>query len=158
MLREIPKARQIPGEAPRRWFTDERMDLFVWIGEDDALAGFQLTYDKPEAEKALSWKRSQGYLHTRVDDGSRPGRHPGSPMLVADGAFDAPRVLAEFLGRAEEIDENVVRFVESTIAGMAHTRHATVLSKPSGTKRKNRLSLLGIMAILAMLAWWLLSR
>ncbi|HET7732100.1 MAG TPA: hypothetical protein VFK48_18905 [Usitatibacter sp.] len=30
-LREIPVARQNPGEPRRRWFTSSGMDLFVWV-------------------------------------------------------------------------------------------------------------------------------
>ena len=119
MLREINKVKQIPGELRRRWFTDEKMDLFVWIGDNDVFSGFQLSYDKPTAERAITWKRGEGYQHTRVDEGSRPGHHPGSPLLVADGTFDASRVLVEFLGNAKEIDETVVRLVEAQLKGLS---------------------------------------
>ena len=85
MFREIPIVKQVPGEPTRRWFVDERIDLFVWFGPDQAYTGFQLSYDKPISEKAITWKRDAGFAHTRVDDGSRPGQHPGSPLLVVKG-------------------------------------------------------------------------
>lgn len=116
MLREIPNVRQIPGEPARRWFADERMDLYVWLGDAGAIIGFQLAYDKPHAEKAITWKRESGYLHTGVDDGARPSRHPGTPILVADGRFDANRVLREFRDRAVEIDTSVEEFVSRKIS------------------------------------------
>ena len=87
MLREITAVRQIPGEACRRWFQDDEMDLFVWLGERSEIVGFQLAYDKPHAEKAITWKAGTGFRHARVDDGARPGHYPGSPLLVAAGAF-----------------------------------------------------------------------
>ena len=53
MLREIEKTRQIAGEPTRRWFSDTSMDLIVWVEQESAV-GFQLTYDKPHAEKAVT--------------------------------------------------------------------------------------------------------
>jgi hypothetical protein len=47
MLNEIANPRQIPGEGPRRWFTDSYFDLIVWYqGASSSIAGFQLCYDK----------------------------------------------------------------------------------------------------------------
>ena len=115
MLSEILKVRQIPGEAQRRWFQDEGMDLFVWVGQDEPLIGFQLTYDKPHAEKAITWKHGVGFLHSRIDEGVRPGRHPASPLLVADGTFEPVRVLEEFRARAAEIDPTVRELVAARL-------------------------------------------
>jgi hypothetical protein len=53
LLREIPRVKQHAGEPPRRWFTDETMDLYVWAGDDCRIIGFQLTYNKLRAEKAI---------------------------------------------------------------------------------------------------------
>ena len=110
MLREIPSVRQIPGEAHRRWFEDERMDLFLWV-EGEEVVGFQLSYDKPDRERTLTWRRAGGYRHTRTDEGLRPGRHPGTPLLVADGAFDAVRVVDEFRRRATGLDPMITDFI-----------------------------------------------
>lgn len=110
MLREIPSVRQIPGEARRRWFHDERMDLFVWF-EGEAIVGFQLSYDKPEREHSLTWRVESGYKHSAIDEGSRPGRYPGSPILVADGAFDGERVAVEFAECAAELEASIKGFV-----------------------------------------------
>ena len=104
----------MPGEPRRRWFNDEAMDLYVWL-DDDGYIGFQLTYGKPRAEKALTWKLGDQFTHTGVDDGSRPGRHPGSPILVADGVIDVDSVLHEFRERAKDIDVGIAQFVISII-------------------------------------------
>ncbi len=61
MLREITAVRQRAGEPRRRWLQDEGMDLFVWLGAADAIVGFQLAYDKPQAERALTWKGKSGF-------------------------------------------------------------------------------------------------
>lgn len=130
MLREIPAARQVPGESRRRWFNDEAMDLFVWLDEHDDLVGFQLTYDKPHAEKALTWKRGGSLTHAGVDEGARPGKHPGSPILVADGEFDAERVLREFRARCAQIDHGVGQFVAVRIEGGLPRAHAPAPGGP----------------------------
>ena len=113
MLREIPKVKQIPGDLMRRWFVDEDMDLFVWLDSEEVFSSFQLSYDKPSARKALTCKRDSGFEHMRVDDGARRGHHPGSPLLVVDGNIDKSRVFSDFLGKAENIDDSVVKLGQS---------------------------------------------
>jgi len=110
-LREIPNIKQYPGEPRRRWFAAETMDLFVWFSESGDIVAFQLAYDKPHAERAISWKSGKGFSHTRVDDGANPGGHPGTPLLVEDGSFDTSRVLAAFQSQASGIDQDIVRFI-----------------------------------------------
>lgn len=110
MLKEIPSVRQIPGEPHRRWFHDEGMDLFIWQ-QGETIVSLQLSYDKPHRERTLIWHCDRGYRHSRTDEGLRPGRHPGTPLLVADGAFDMERVAAEFDERAAEMDRSVKAFV-----------------------------------------------
>ena len=114
MLMEIPSVRQIPGEPRRRWFHDECMDLFAWM-EGGEIVGLQLSYDKPHRERTLTWRREAGYRHARTDEGTRPGRHPGTPLLVADGEFDSARVAGEFQRRAAKIDPAVAGFVHDRL-------------------------------------------
>ncbi len=69
MLREVQNVRQIGGDPSRRWFSDPGMDLIVWMEARD-IVGFQLTYDKPHAEKAVTWRAGAPELsYTGVDDG-----------------------------------------------------------------------------------------
>ena len=118
MLREVLKVKQDSAERRRRWFTDDRMDLFVWENEARAIDAFQLTYGKPSSEQAISWRAEGGIVHSRVDEGARPGQHPASPLLVADGVFDPARVIAEFTDRAKTIDDDVAAFVTSALRGL----------------------------------------
>lgn len=112
MLREIPDPRQIPGEASRRWFSGSNFDLIVWCEEDGAIIGFQLCYGKLQGERALTWKRGTGYVHTTVDDGEgRSGKYKETPLLVQDGAFDAAKVAAQFRAHSSGIDQSVATFV-----------------------------------------------
>ena len=112
MLREVRKVRQIVGEPKRRWFTDHEMDLTVWM-EAGEIVGFQLTYDKPHAEKAVTWRPSPAaLLHARVDDGeSRPGKFKGTPILVADGVLDAWYVCGKFLRLSSEVPPRLREFI-----------------------------------------------
>ncbi len=112
MLREIKNARQIKDELPRRWFNDDEMDLIVWIDESKEIAGFQLSYDKPHSEHALTWKRDVGFCHNRVDDGEgRPGRYKGTPLLIPDGTFDPNLIASRFLENSADIDQQISQFV-----------------------------------------------
>ncbi|MFA9420922.1 MAG: hypothetical protein ACERLB_12300 [Gammaproteobacteria bacterium] len=92
------------------------MDLFVWTNDSDEVVSYQLGYDKPHPEKALSWSVERGFSHDDVDDGSRPGRHPGSPMLVADGEFAARRVLELFQVNAGPLEGDLREFIVSGIS------------------------------------------
>ncbi len=46
---------QKKGEPKKRWFTSLGMDLFVWLNDEDEIISYQLTYNKPHDEKALTW-------------------------------------------------------------------------------------------------------
>jgi hypothetical protein len=112
MLREIRNTRQVPSEHPRRWFTDEDMDLVVWLGDDDSIVGFQLAYDQIRSEHALTWKYQSGFQHDSVDNGEgRPGKYKATPILIPDGEFSAPVIAERFKERATDIDEVVSGFV-----------------------------------------------
>ena len=112
MLREINNPRQIKDEMPRRWFSDDAMDLIVWLDENDNIAAFQLCYDKPFAEHALSWAKDSGFMHNRVDDGEgRPDSHNSTPILVPDGEVNLKTIAEKFRKLAMDIDSGTADFV-----------------------------------------------
>ena len=118
MLAEIKRARQIPGEGFRRWFTDEYFDLIVWYEDakhPTAPRGFQLCYDKNGRERALTWTREHGFQHNRVDSGEIPGHSKMSPVIVADGEFSGDVVSERFRREAAAIDRTLADFVYSTV-------------------------------------------
>lgn len=115
MLREIQDVSQKSGEPDRRWFSSTGMDLFVWVNQDEEVVSYQLTYDKPHNEKALTWKKGEGFLHFEVDDGSRPGRHPGSPLLKRDGKINAFRVVALLQQNSGDLQPFLKQFIISSI-------------------------------------------
>lgn len=106
MLKEAP-AKQVEGEPRRRWFTDEYFDLIVWYAEDGSLHGFQLCYDRAHSEHALTWTRTAGWSHNRVDPGEENALKNLTPVLLADGEFPAGEVIRRFEESCSEIDEEI---------------------------------------------------
>ncbi len=113
MLKEWESVRQVPEDGYRRWFTDHDFDLIVWYADETQreITGFQLCYDKTRHERALTWKRAEGYLHNRIDDGELPFGSKRTPILVPDGAFARDTVRDQFIGAAMNVDPEIVQFV-----------------------------------------------
>lgn len=108
MLKENPDVRQIPGDPPRRWFSDDFFDLIVWFAPDGSISGFQLCYDTEFKPRALTWMKEGGYRHDGVDDGDDPvGGHKSSPILVQDGAFDREDIGARFSAESEALPPEI---------------------------------------------------
>ena len=107
--------KQAPGEAHRRWFQSEDLDLFVWGRARYQVLKFQLTYGKPRDEKSLTWSVEQGFRHDGIDDGQRPGRHPASPLLVHQPEFDNKKLASAFLEQAPALDDPIREFIATKI-------------------------------------------
>jgi hypothetical protein len=90
----------VANDWDRRWVSDEYFDLIVWYESDDEIHGFQLCYDKPHRERALTWIRDRGFLHTAIDSGEFKPTANRTPILVADGAFPVEQVRQEFIVRS----------------------------------------------------------
>ena len=121
MLSEVRNTRQIENEGRRRWFTNSYFDLIVWYERDAAaIAGFQLCYDKEREERALTWRRGEGYDHKRIDDGEVSGRMKMTPVLVPDGIFDYKAVAERFRRESETIDPEVRELVYRKLTDYAH--------------------------------------
>ena len=117
-LRELPYTRQVPGERRRRWFSSPELDLIVWLDDEDQPVGFQLCYDKPDAERALTWRDGRGFDHMAVDDGEHsisPAAYKETPILVADGVFERDRVKKHFLQASAEVPQPLRQFVATKL-------------------------------------------
>ena len=111
MLTEIKDARQVPNEGFRRWFTDDDSDLIVWF-EDDEITGFQLCYDKFTTERAITWFKKGGFVHTKVDSGEPAMGGPKStPVLVSDGVFERDVVTERFKEISANVESHLVDFI-----------------------------------------------
>lgn len=112
-MKEISNVRQIAGEHRRRWFTNAVMDLIVWLDDGDVPIGFQLCYDKGQAERALTWSALHGFSHMKVDDGeSMPGvGYKATPMLTAGAALDSQLVIGLFNANDARLPQAIAQFV-----------------------------------------------
>ncbi len=116
MLREVKHVLQKEESNYRRWFDDDYFDLIIWYDADFLteksahVIGFQLCYDKQEKEKVLTWRQKYGFTHDAVDK-EDPEMKNISPVLIADGLFQATTVLKEFEKRSYEVDKNLKKFV-----------------------------------------------
>lgn len=112
MLREITPIRQNSDRVKKRWFSSSDMDLFVWFN-DQVPARFQLSYDKPAREHAITWDIESGFSHNSVDTGEHsPGtKYKMTPILVANGEFDAASIARKFLQASQNIEESLADFI-----------------------------------------------
>ncbi len=115
MLREIKETSQKTGEPKKRWFTSLSMDLFIWLNEEGEIISYQLTYDKPHDEKALTWSKEKGFTHLGVDDGTCSGKHPGSPLLVKDGVIEPTKIITMLKKDTGELKPWIKNFIVSGI-------------------------------------------
>ena len=115
MLEEFSKVAQERGaDGARRWFSDEEMDLIVWIAEDGAFAGFELCYDKSGRERAFEWRSGGTLRRFVVDSGESTPLRNDTPILRSGGGEgDIKRVLAAFRARAARLEPAVVELVVS---------------------------------------------
>ena len=114
---EIENVRQIPGEPFRRWFSSGEFDLVLHCAAGGGFVGFQLCYDKPHRERAIVYGDADGFRHMAVDDGEqRPGKYKASPILTADGAFDASRIYRHFFAVSEGLPTDVADYVRQALA------------------------------------------
>jgi len=111
LLKEFSRVRQIRDQGFRRWFSSSSFDLIVWYEDDQkTLRGFQLCYDE---NHAITWTHTRGYEHHRVDTGDvrTPSGTGMTPILLPDGAFDAPSIAERFRRASIRIEKTLADFV-----------------------------------------------
>ncbi len=124
MLAEWNKPGIPDGRFTKRWFGDQYFDLFVWLDTRGSIVSFQLCYEKPLEERALTWRSPSTYYHQRVDDGEgRPGRSKSTPILLPDGKVNIRPLADRFMEECEEIEGSIAWFVYQKILdyGTAHS-------------------------------------
>ncbi|MES2572808.1 MAG: hypothetical protein V4710_22485 [Verrucomicrobiota bacterium] len=110
MLIQYP-IRRIENDFDRCWITDDYFDLYIWYEPDGGIHGFQLCYDKPCGERALTWTKSRGYRHSKVESGEETPTSNRAPLLVQEKAFDVEGVRNEFLLRSSGVDLSIRELV-----------------------------------------------
>jgi hypothetical protein len=121
MLNNAPK-KPVRGDYDRRWLSDDFFDLIIWYRADDTIYGFQLCYDKPYWERALTWMSDRGFSHRQVDSGEHVYPPNQTPILVPDGSFPADMVVREFARRASALPVEVRQLVTDKIGEFVHRR------------------------------------
>ena len=121
MLDDAPK-RAVAGDYDRRWITDDYFDLIVWYTPRDTIHGFQLCYDKPHWERALTWLSDRGFSHMEVDSGEDSAYANRTPVLVPDGSLPGERVLAEFARRGSALPVELRKLVTDKISEFVQRR------------------------------------
>ena len=112
MLSELKEVNQ-EKDGFRRIYIGTEFDLFVWYDKKGgSILGFELCYDKDEDERSITWRKTGGYLHSRIDTGeNNPGRRKQSPVLVADGVFDSGSVADKFRQNSSKVDKQIADLV-----------------------------------------------
>ena len=111
MLRPISDIYLREGEPRKIWFTCSEQDLYIWFSEEGEIIKFEYSYDKPFNEKSLLWKNNGNYSHTAIDDGSRPGKHPSSPISLGSVALDKTKVIKKLSDSASVVPEEYLSFL-----------------------------------------------
>lgn len=115
MLKEVPQARQNPGEPLRRCFFAGDEDLVMWFDAKDRPVAFEFSYGKYVSEHTIRWKAGRGFMHHLVDNGEADPLRKKSPLLVADGVFEAASVLETFNEISKEMPADLARFVAARL-------------------------------------------
>ena len=107
--------RPVDHDLDRHWISDEYFDLIVWYEADGHIYGFQLCYDKPDRERALTWTRDKGFLHTTIEPGESKPTANRTPILIVDGTFPARKVTDEFIVRSASLPAAIRELVLTRI-------------------------------------------
>ena len=99
------------GQYFTQLFANNYFDLYVWYESDrKSLFGFQLCYNIGVDEHALTWTKTKGYQHNRIDDGETRSSITGYKMaavLMPDGIFDANSIAQKFLQDLGDVDHKI---------------------------------------------------
>jgi hypothetical protein len=101
--------RELNCRENRRWFASPDHDLFVWLGANGQITGFQFCYDKRSDERAITWRRgSRTVEHQRVRAGDElPTRNDAPELVGVDSPPPLGRLLAEFRNGSAKIDVGI---------------------------------------------------
>jgi hypothetical protein len=103
MLSEVTAVRQHPGESPRRLFTDDYLQLYVWLDSAGGVSGFELSYDVHGEWRAVRWKQGTEPGHFRVDEGESRWGKKAAPILIPENAPVPAGLAEEFRRRSSRL-------------------------------------------------------
>ena len=124
MLREIKRTHQDSPNLLKRWFTSQDYDLFVWSEIDEAspnngdsasINRFHLSIKKLNDEYAIYWDIEEGFDTFRIDEGSQPGKHPQSPLMLRSEVSKIHLDLAQLKIEFSGMDYHTASFILNTL-------------------------------------------
>lgn len=116
VLREIRNVKQERGGGRRRWFEAEGMELVVWLDEAGAVAGFQVGYDFGRGERALTWRKGEGFAHSVVDTGDTDPLRNEAPILRPDPEVPWAEIARSFEACGAELEPELRELVRWRLA------------------------------------------
>jgi hypothetical protein len=115
MLREIRNIKEIPGQGPRRWFSDEHFDLFVWYEAGGRILGFQLCFDKDKrVERALTFTEERGYSLDLVE-GENSVCDMGSLVLAPAVGFSRRQLIDQLDERGATLERSLYEYLREKL-------------------------------------------
>ena len=112
MLKEISNLSDTSSDLRRRWFSDAKLDLYVWYDKDNQIVEFQLCYDKGSDEQALAWNRETGMSHHTVNNGvTGPDKIKGSPVMTEDTSFNFVKARDLFTVAGQKLEHDLFGFI-----------------------------------------------
>ena len=127
VLREIRGVLQDDPSSERRWFHDDYFDLFVRETGEELLA-FELCYSIHSDERALVWRRGEGYFHDGETSGA--GNFIGARLAPGD-PLEADPIIARFVLAAGGLGEALRLALEARLREYA-------LQNAEGAARRTR--------------------
>jgi hypothetical protein len=115
---EIANVRQNPGEERRRWLWSEDMDLTVWYDDLGQITSWQLAYRQAADEFALTWGKSRGWRHQRVDTGGGSRLAKQTALLSHHVDFDPTALGQHFARIAHSLPPAIDAFVRAALRQM----------------------------------------
>jgi hypothetical protein len=115
MLVEYKGVKQEPGRGSRRWFEDESYELVMWYLPDGSVEGFQILYYGRVAERALTWRKGEGFTHSRVDNGTESPMKNLAPILLPNGRIPWAQVVKEFEESSAELEPDLRAFIRQRL-------------------------------------------
>ncbi len=116
MLKEITNLSDTSDNLKRRWFTDNKLDLYVWLDQAGTITEFQLSYNKPENERIVKWTRKDGLSHYHVENGNpSPYKADASVILSGETKLDIVEVRKLFERSARKLNHDLYGFIVTTL-------------------------------------------
>lgn len=97
------------------WYCDDDWDLVVWINADQSPRGFQICYDRDDAEKALTFVNGE-FSHELVDEGNDEPHTNHSPVLDGEIPFNAKNLLKLFETKADHVEKIYFDYIKTNLS------------------------------------------